>query len=364
MNLNSGVLPSQEINKLHKSGNIKSISPFINGQVQPASLDLRLGTRAWQVPASFLPGIYTTVEEKLKQFKTREINLTKDKILKTGNVYIVKLQESLNLPEEIEAITNPKSSTGRLDVFTRVIFDEGQTFDRIPKCYKGPLYAEICPKSFPIIVRNGSRLSQIRFRNSDQRIPDSELKMIYKKIPTLPGLKLIIKNGVLVSVDLIGEGKGSIVGFKAKKVDKPIDIDLPNMNNVNEFWEPILSNTRNSLTLDTDEFYILASREPVHIPPKYAAEMVAYDPLIGEFRVHYAGFFDPGFGHFRKGPHGSRAVLEVRSHDVPFILENGQPVGLLEYQKMLDQPKTVYGEKIGSNYQGQSLKLSKHFKMK
>ena len=365
MSSKSGILPSQTIAELFTNGSIISDRKRDNDQIQPASLDLRLAERAWRVRASFLPGLNTRVEDKLNNLQMHEIDLTPGAVLETGCVYIVQLQESLKLDKDIAATTNPKSSTGRLDVFTRVIVDGGITFDSIPKGYSGPLYAEICPKSFPVIVRPGSRLSQIRFRYDNSIIPDSELQEIHKNEQlAFGGGSTIINGGVQLSVNLLGNDENTIISYRAKHLTALIDFERVNEYRVEDYWDIIPHSPSKSLTLDPDEFYILASKESVHIPPEYAAEMVPIDPLIGEFRVHYAGFFDPGFGHYSPGFHGSRAVLEVRSHDVPFVLEDGQTVGRLIYEKMAEVPEVIYGEGIGSNYQGQSLKLSKHFKMK
>ncbi len=358
-----GVLPSQRIEKLFKNGIIISNNPFEGGQIQPASLDLRLGRKAWRVRASFLPGYGTKIEKKLSQLKMEEIDLTTGALLERKCVYIVKLQESLNLENTgIKATTNPKSSTGRLDVFTRVITDFGESFDLVPDNYVGPLYAEICPLSFPIKVRTGCRLSQIRFRIGDPAISATDLQEIYKDTPFRNLWKSSSPKDFQLSVDLAGKDENSIVGYRAKHYTDFIDFDRINEYTVENFWEPILRHPGKSLSLVPNEFYILASKEHTIVPPLYAAEMLPIETTIGEFRVHYAGFFDPGFGHFGSGSNGSRAVLEVRSHDVPFILEDSQPVGYLVYEHMYDKPNIIYGKNIRSNYQGQSLKLSKHFK--
>ena len=363
---NSGVFPSQIINELFSNGLISVYRKIDQDQIQPASLDLRLGDRAWRVLSSFLPGKNATVEQKLTELGLHEIDLSRDTVLEKNAVYIVEIQESLKLSPTIIANTNPKSSTGRLDVFTRVIVDRGITFDSIPKGYVGPLYAEICPKSFPIIVRAGSRLSQIRFRAGDSQVSDKELQQEYNEIQlSLFGKEpVVIDDGVHLSVNLKDNQIGnSVIGYRAKHLTSPVDINKAHEYSVKEFWEPIYQESKNYIILDPAEFYILASKEPVVVSPKFAAEMVPFDPLIGEFRVHYAGFFDPGFGYSPDNAQGSRAVLEVRSHDVPFILEDGQKVGRLKYEKMAEVPEVIYGVGIGSNYQGQSLKLSKHFKM-
>lgn len=359
----NGILPAHSIAALFENSGIKVENERDSDQIQPASLDLRLGRCAWRVRASFLPGPDATVEQKLETLRLHEIDLTDGAVLETGCVYIVPLQEALSLPSDVAATTNPKSSTGRLDVFTRVIVDGGRAFDTIPAGYDGPLYAEISPKTFPVLVRSGSRLSQIRFRRGEAIVSDVDLQRVHARETLVQGDNVQIQDGVQLSIDLIGPEEGGLVGYRAKRHSGVIDVDKKQAQDPLDFWEPIYQRGRKSLILDPDEFYILVSREAVHVPPDFAAEMVPFDPLVGEFRVHYAGFFDPGFGQMKNGGNGSRAVLEVRSHDVPFILEHGQTVGRLVYEHMAERPETLYGEGIGSNYQGQALKLSKHFKL-
>ena len=293
-------------------------------------------------------------------------------MLETGAVYIVPLLESLALPADIAAATNPKSSTGRLDVFTRVITDRSRGFDRIEAGYHGPLYAEISPKTFPVLVREGSRLSQLRLRRGHAELAADELAALHARERLVDAEDADFEGGISVSVDLrglppplAGEGRGggALIGYRAKRHTGVIDVERRAGYDFADFWEPMHARRDGTLILDPDEFYILASKEAVQVPPDYAAEMVPFDPLVGEFRVHYAGFFDPGFGYAGAGGKGSRAVLEVRSREVPFILEHGQIVGRLVYEKMLARPDTLYGQGIGSNYQAQGLKLSKHFKV-
>ncbi len=353
-----GILPDRMIAALNADGGILSESQFAPDQIQPASLDLRLGDVAYRVRASFLPG-RTTVAQRIDELKLHEIALTDGAVLETGCVYIVPLLESLALPDEISAAANPKSSTGRLDVFTRVIADETRGFDRIEPGYHGPLYAEISPRTFPVLVREGSRLSQIRFRRGHALLDADALRKLHAKERLVDA---DVSEGVAVGVDLSGLGPGGLVGYRAKRHTGLIDVERRGGYAVLDFWEPMQARPDKSLILDPNEFYILASKEAVQVPPDYAAEMVPFDPLVGEFRVHYAGFFDPGFGYAGAGGKGARAVLEVRSREVPFILEHGQIVGRLVYEKMLAKPEKLYGQGIGSNYQAQSLKLSKHFK--
>src|SRR4051812_47025881 len=353
---------------LAQDGAILPAFDFVPDQIQPASLDLRLGEVAYRVRASFLPGPSTTVAERIEELKLHEIALGDGAVLETNCVYIVPLIESLALPDNIAAAANPKSSTGRLDVFTRVIADETRGFDRIRRGYHGPLYAEISPRTFPVLVREGSRLSQIRFRHDNALLDAEALRALHARERLVDDDDADVAEGVAVSVDLsgalapaAGEGQG-IAGYRAKRHTGLIDVERRAGYDVADFWEPIRARADQRLILDPNEFYILASKEAVQVPPDYAAEMVPFDPLVGEFRVHYAGFFDPGFGYAGAGGRGARAVLEVRSREVPFILEHGQTVGRLVYETMLERPETLYGQGIGSNYQAQSLKLSKHFK--
>jgi dCTP deaminase len=358
-----GILPDRMIAAMADAGLILPAYPFVESQIQPASLDLRLGETAFRVRASFLPGPDTTVAERIDELKLHEIDLSDGAVLETNCVYIVPLLESLALPAHILAAANPKSSTGRLDVFTRVIADGTRRFDMIDAGYHGPLYAEISPKTFPILLREGSRLSQIRFRAGHPLLGEEQLQELHARERLVDSDEPDLAGGVALSVDLSGEGSDGFVGYRAKRHTGVIDIDRRAGYTVGEFWEPIRARADRSLILDPGEFYILASKEAVQVPPDYAAEMVPFDPLVGEFRVHYAGFFDPGFGYAGAGGQGSRAVLEVRSREVPFILEHGQIVGRLIYEKMLAPPDALYGTRIASNYQGQGLKLSKHFRV-
>src|SRR6188508_1378116 len=358
----NGILPDRMIAAMADAGLILPAYPFVESQIQPASLDLRLGDIAFRVRASFLPGPGATVAERIDELKLHEIVLGDGAVLETGCVYIVPLLESLALPDDISAAANPKSSTGRLDVFTRVIADETRGFDRIAAGYHGPLYAEISPRTFPVLVREGSRLSQIRFRRGHAILDGAALRALHDKERLTDDAKADLADGIAVGVDLAGLGPNNFVGYRAKRHTGLIDVEKRDGHTVADFWEPIAARADKSLILDPDEFYILASKEAVQVPPDYAAEMVPFDPLVGEFRVHYAGFFDPGFGYEGAGGRGARAVLEVRSREVPFILEHGQIVGRLVYEKMIARPEKLYGQGIGSNYQAQSLKLSKHFK--
>lgn len=358
----TGIFADTAIRDLHDSNAIISTLAFDPDQIQPASLDLRLGSVAYRIRASFLPGKMRSVEEKLDRFKLHELDLEGGAILETGCVYLVPLIESLDLPSEVSASANPKSSTGRLDIFTRVIVDGSQAFDQIPAGYKGPLYLEISPSTFPVVVRRGSRLSQIRFRTGHAVLSNDDLLDLHRSETLVATAEPNIhNNGIGLSIDLSGDENG-LVGYRGKRHTGLVDVDKKGANSVLDYWEPIYNRGTNDLVLDPNEFYILVSQEAVHVPPMFAAEMVPFDPMVGEFRVHYAGFFDPGFGHADAGGLGARGVLEVRSHEVPFILEHGQLVGRLVYERMLARPAQLYGTDLGSNYQAQGLKLSKHFK--
>jgi dCTP deaminase len=334
----TGILSRQSISQLLASGKVSASEAVVEGQLQPASLDLRLGRHAHRIRASFLPRLGERIADKVANLTLHTIDIGNGAVLETGCVYLVPLQERLELPRGLSAVTNPKSSTGRLDVFTRVVAEGVPAFDQIPDGYSGVLFAEICPQTFPILVRTGSRLCQIRFRRG-------------------PVEEAAVQD---LSVDLSGE-TGGLVGYRAKRHTGVVDVDLPRAHRVGEYWEPLSIVSEKCLVLDPDQFYILASKEAVVVPADQAAEMIPFNPLVGEFRVHYAGFFDPGFGLATTGGTGARAVLEVRSHTVPFILEHGQTIGRLVFERMAEQPDQLYGKGLGSHYQAQGLKLSKHF---
>jgi len=356
--LMTGVLPSQKIKTMIDTNQIILSNPIDEDQSQPASLDLRLGNKAYRVRASFLAGSGNTVTDRLNNFKMHEINLQNCAVLEKGCVYVVPLMESLALPESINAVANAKSSTGRLDLFTRCITDHGIEFDRIEKGYKGPLYAEISPRSFSVLVKPGMRLNQIRFREGKSVLSDDELSLMHKSIGLVDS-HAQIDQGLGFSVDL--DLPNGLVGYRAKPHTGLINLDNIDYYDIDDYWEPVFASNKR-IILDPGAFYILVSREAVHIPPECAAEMAPYLAMVGEFRVHYAGFFDPGFGNADAGGKGSRGVLEVRCHEAPFALEHGQSVGRLVYEKMSEIPDVLYGSDLKSNYQGQGLKLSKHFK--
>ena len=349
-----GVLPSQALEAMLDRGEIAVTAPLVDGQVQPASLDLRLGTVAYRVRASFLAGAGTPVADRLADFEMHRMSLDGGAVLEKGCVYLVPLMESLALPAGITAVANAKSSTGRLDLLTRVITDGGTEFDRIPEGYAGPLYAEICPRSFSVLVRPGMRLNQIRFRQGEAVLSDSAMAALHTQTPLVDGTPLI-SEGLGFSVDL-KPSEGDLVGYRAKPHTGVIDLDNIGHYTPRDYWEEVRTSD-GRIILDPGAFYILVSREAVTIPPQYAAEMAPYLAMVGEFRVHYAGFFDPGFGHGVP----ARGVLEVRCHEAPFVLEHGQVVGRLVYEGMTEVPNALYGADMKSNYQGQGLKLSKHF---
>ena len=357
----TGVFADVALRELIATNQIVGEDPILDDQIQPASLDLRLGRYAYRVRASFLPG-GSSVQEKLRSFTMHRVDLDDGAVLERGCVYIVPLQERLQLQAGISALANPKSSTGRLDIFTRVISDGATAFDKVAGGYNGPLYLEIAPRTFSVLVRRGTRLSQIRFqRGSDIRVGVgvAELHRRSPLISGIPGEPLFRDKLVGVTVDLEGDPQSGLVGYRAKKHSDVIEVDCRERYDIAPFWDPIAVRD-GRLILDPDDFYILVTRESVTIPPDHAAEMVAYDTMVGEFRVHYAGFFDPGFGHGEG--QGSRAVLEVRSHEVPFLLEHGQTVGWLRYERLTAPPARLYGAGSGSSYQKQGLQLAKQFK--
>lgn len=330
----SGILPCQSIEALIQTGAIACAGAFGRDQVQPASLDLRLGERAWRVRASFLPGKGRTVSERMADVAMHRLDLTAGAVLERGCVYIAEVQERLALPAQISARANPKSSTGRVDVFVRLLTDHSSAFDDVAPGYAGPLYVEIAPQTFSVLARSGTRLNQLRLkRGSPPRLETRD-----------------------VGVDLTQ----AVAGYRGRRHAGVIDLDREDGHDPRDFWEP-LEPRRGELLLDPGEFYILASKEAVEIPALQAAEMTPIDPSVGEFRVHYAGFFDPGFGAQETGSFGSKGVLEVRSHETPFLLEDGQTVARLVYEPLTERPARLYGQD-GSHYQGQGLKLSKHFR--
>ena len=357
----TGILPAQDIQKAIQDKEIQAVKGISDDQIQPASIDLRLGEKAYRVRASFLPGPNATVLEKLQDFSMHEMDIANGAVLERGCVYIIPLMEYVSFKHRMSGHGNPKSSTGRLDVFTRLITDYGTGFDKVSEGYKGQLYAEVSPRTFSILVREGSRLSQLRIRRGT---PPSSIQQ-HKVLQSQFGLvdrdlsDEDIRNGVPITVDVTGRPEtDNIIAYRAKSHTGVIDIDRVNYYDIDDFWDSILAPGKQGLILDPADFYILASRESVKVPSGYAAEMLAYDTLVGEFRVHYAGFFDPGFGTITGG---AKAVLEVRSHEVPFVIEDGQVVGRLTYERLTVKPDRLYGVPTLSHYQQQKLQLSKHF---
>lgn len=355
---NPGVLADHQISTMIAGGQISASRPVDAGQIQPASLDLRLGHVAYRVRASFLAGRDRTVADRLSQFQMHEIDLTGGAVLEKGCVYVVPLLESLALPAGMTGAASAKSSIGRLDLLTRVITDHGIEFDRVPEGYVGPLYVEICPRSFSVVAQTGQMLNQIIFRNGKTLMSDAALGALHAQTPIVSG-EAVISDGLGFSVDL-RPTDGDLVGYRAKPHTGVIDLGKLGHYHPAEYWEEVRTD-QGWIILDPGAFYILVSREAIAIPPMAAAEMAPYIAMVGEFRVHYAGFFDPGFGYAPAGGSGSRGVLEVRCHEAPFVLEHGQIVGRLVYEHMAAMPQALYGQEIESNYQGQGLKLSKHF---
>jgi dCTP deaminase len=368
--IGAGILPAQDIRKLLAHGQVRASVAVPEENIQPASLDLRLGTTAYRVQASFLPGAHSTVEDKLQQLSMATLDLSQKAVLEKGCVYIVPLMEELALPPEVTAKANPKSTTGRLDIFVRLITDRGVEFENVPASYHGRLYAEIVPRTFTVAVRAGMRLNQLRFVYRNPPTTDSMLVDLDK----LHGLvfegesgedKLAVAHidrGLTFSINLKAHTAGEILAYKARKNAPLIDLDKVGHYAAEDFWEIVRNIKDESLVLDPGDFYILASKEKVRVPGNYAAEMVPFDPAVGEFRVHYAGFFDPGFGYGDNDIKGTPAVLEVRAHEVPFLIEHGQIVGRLVYFPLMSTPDKIYGKGIGSSYQQQALTLSKQFK--
>ena len=374
----TGILPCQKIRGMLGAGQILAAgiledNEILPDQIQPASIDLRLGEYAYPVDASFLPGKGVKVLEKMREldssFERFKISLREGAVLEKGRVYVIPLLESINLRSDVSAFANPKSSTGRLDILTRLIADQATLFDQVEEGYEGQLYLEVAPRSFSIVVRTGTRLNQLRFRRTRGENPRpitvADWKALLTEGQVADSSALGERTGMLpFTIDLRGAGAAdALIGWRAKKHARRIDLDRRDYDPL-DFWEPLRFHKESSLILDPDEFYILVTKEAIAVPPEFAAEMLPYDTRAGEFRVHYAGFFDPGFGwDLRTRRAGSsRGVLEVRSHEVPFLLEHGQTVGWLRYERMAERPDMLYGADTASNYQGQQLRLAKQFR--
>ena len=373
----TGILSSIEIKELIRNGRIRAGNQVIDdSQIQPASMDLRLGGKAYRVQASFLPNSGSTIESKIRDLTLAEIDLTKPTLLERGAVFVIPIIEELSLPYDISGAANPKSTTGRLDIFTRLVHEGGEKYDfkdlqfeQVPKGYKGKLFVQIVSRTFPIVLCAGAKLNQLRFvRGKPPAATDNALErleegLVYYETGTAPA-RPILDEGLMMSIDLTGSGPGSVVAYKAKRNCPPVDLSKAGAHDAAQFWDAITAPASRRLVLDPGDFYILASKERISVPSNWAAEMTQFDPSIGEFSVHYAGFFDPGFGYGTSGEiKGTKAVLEVRAHEVPILLEDSQVVGRLMYHKMASVPDKLYGQAIGSSYQQQGLALSKQFRI-
>ncbi len=363
------MLPSQRLREALARGWLSAGERRIPPEaVQPASVDLRLGDHAWALRCSFLPDSHSTVEEKVKDVAFDRLDLRDGATLERDRPYLVPLVEQLHLPVQMRAKANPKSSTGRLDVFTRVLTDRNHRFDEIAAGYHGGLYLEVVPRTFAIRVKSGLALNQVRLISSEARLSDAELISVHRTSPLLyresrpvEESELSLDGGLFLSLEVSGPAE-AIVGYRAKKNSLPVDLTRVGTLRWQDFWEPVHPEPGGRIVLEPEIFYLLLSAEGVSIPPSYAAEMLAYDPTAGELRTHYAGFFDPGFGYAQhQRRHGSRAALEVRARDVSFMVEHRQPVCKLAFEHMSEAPDLLYGEDAGSNYQGQQTMLSKHF---
>jgi dCTP deaminase len=367
----AGVLPAQRLREaIAEEWLVADPWRIPSESVQPASVDLRLGEHAWALRCSFLPDSDSTVEQKIEDLAFEQIDLRDGATLERDRPYLVPLIEELRLPAHIRAKANPKSSTGRLDVFTRVLTDRNNRFDEIAPGYHGKLYLEVVPRTFAIRVKTGLALNQVRLMSADARLSDEELLALHARSPLLyldsrpvSEAELSLADGLFLSLDVSDDAE-AIVGYRAKKNSLPIDLTKVGALRWRDYWEPVHPEKGKRIVLEPEIFYLLLSAEGVSIPPSYAAEMLAYDPTAGELRTHYAGFFDPGFGYASERPgaaHGSRAALEVRARDVSFMVEHRQPVCKLAFERMAEEPDVLYGADIGSNYQGQLTMLSKHF---
>jgi dCTP deaminase len=361
----NGVLVDRELFELIETGQIFSTQPLQSGQIQPSSLDLRLGTHAYRIQASVLPMAGESVEKAIAPLIMYDFSLAKPRLLERGAIYMIKLQEGLKLPEDLRGVASPKSSIGRLDVFVRLLTDEGETFDTVPSGYSGPLWLEVMPLTFPIQVQAGDRLLQLRLRRGETLLADHELRALDARTPLLhrqPSQKegTKIDEGLWISIDLDCP-PGGLIGYRAKPHTQPVDLQKIGQHPWRHYWEPIYADGSKSLILYPEEFYIFVSLEQISVPQGYSAELVAYDTRVGELRLHYAGFFDPGWGMEGDTSVGTRAVLEVRAHDVPCVLRHGQRVGRFVYERLTGPSTTLYGQGIGSNYAGQGLKLAKFF---
>lgn len=365
----SGVLPHQELVRAVASGVVSAPTPIPKQNIQPASIDLRLADRAYRLRCSFLPD-RESVSSKLKEYLLDEVDLSDGAILEPGRPYLIPLQERLDLPPQMRGRANPKSSTGRVDIFTRVISDRSHHFDDIREGYSGPLYLEVVSRTFTVRVKAGMTLNQLRLTLGESAVSDEELKAAHGDRPVIvdanrrkiPDRRLIVADGLFLTLDLLGSDRG-VVGYRARRNSRVLDLSQIGTHRPRDYWDYVYrEEDAPRVVLEPEEFYLLISSEEVRIPPAFAAEMSAYAESSGELRSHYAGFFDPGFGHDPAGvSKGSRAVLEVRAHDVPFMVEQEQPVCRLTFERVTSPPAILYGQDTSSNYQGQQVMLSKHF---
>jgi dCTP deaminase len=370
-----GVLTDHDLRAAVRTGSITGSAPFRDEQFQPASLDLRLGPVAYQLRASFLP-FRETVEQRLNDERTNNdlvidrLSLEGGATLQRGSVYLVPLLESLALPRSVRGRSNPKSTTGRLDVFTRVITDGTPRFDEVPPGYRGPLYLEVSPQSFPVRVHAGASLNQLRLLEGPTSMSDAALRDVYAERPLLyddddrpvPLERAAFNDGLCMGIDLSGRMTGGIIGYRAHPNPPAVDLSRVGQYDAADFWEPIKASVRDGYILEANRFYILVSKERIRVPPEFAAEMVVYDAGAGEIRTHYAGFFDPGFGFGDGSVLGTKVVMEVRAREVPFMVYDGQTSFKVWFERLRGRPDRVYGVGLASSYQHQTLSLSKHFR--
>ena len=356
--MNKGSLVHEDYNDLFKDNNI-NCNKYTSSQIQPSSLDLTLSEECYEIEASFLSPNHN-IRDKLNNIINKKIDLNEVYIFKKNITYIVRLNEKLNLKNDIFGKCNPKSSTGRLDIFCRAILNFSDEYEKIPLNYNGEIFLEITPRSFNIALIKGDSLNQMRliYQNHDY-VDDESLHNFHNIDPIIFdefGNTNVadISSGLKISVDLKKINKTS--AYIAKDNAPVLHYDKINSHKVADFWDTIKTKD-DYLIIKPGKFYILKSKQKIRIPKTMAGEMKPYDTGIGDFRVHYAGFFDPGFGD----PFGSYAVLEVKTNEVPFILNDGQVIAKIQYEKLNKETKVVYGSNIKSNYQNQELALSKHF---
>ena len=370
----SGVLTDRDLRTAVRDGWIAAGGPLADEQFQPASLDLRLGPVAYQLRASFLP-YRESVSERLEGGANNDlvidrVPLERGATLQRGSVYLVPLLESLALPPDVRGRSNPKSTTGRLDVFTRVITDGTPRFDEIKAGYRGPLYLEVSPQSFPVRVYAGLSLNQLRLLQGPTSMSDAALASLYREMPLLyddddrplSPEQVVFNDGLCMGVDLSGRTTGGVIGYRAHPNPPAVDLARVGHYDPSEFWEPIKAPVRDGYILEANRFYILVSKERIRVPPEFAAEMVVYDAGAGEIRTHYAGFFDPGFGFGDGRVLGTKVVMEVRAREVPFMVYDGQTSFKVWFERLRGRPQRVYGVGLASSYQHQTLSLSKHFR--